>query len=124
MSGPEIPDAEEDYLSERSELNLSDCIKRAEIYLSPREKRGRYLAAEAALAETDVHPVVSAPPAFNGLVCAFALVLAGLAIFFAGMVLGHLFLLPDATVWPMGVVSLMCAGGSAWLAWLSLRELP
>jgi hypothetical protein len=50
--GQIIPDTDHDYLSERAEISLSDCVKRAEIGLSPSEQRGRYLAAEAAHAET------------------------------------------------------------------------
>jgi hypothetical protein len=45
-----------------------------------------------------------------------ALILAGLGILLAGMVLGHAILLPDATVWPLAVASLLCAAASMWLA--------
>lgn len=47
---------------------------------------------------------------FQGLALAVCLMMAALAVLLAGMVVGHLVLLPTATVWPLGVASLLCAG--------------
>ncbi len=48
----QIPDTDADYwLTKRSEMHLTES-----------ERRGRYLAVMCAHADTDVHPVVVAPP--------------------------------------------------------------
>lgn len=108
-------------LVDRAEMRMGDCVKRAEIHLSPSEKRGRYQTIAQAHADTDDHPVTAKNEPISGLLCAFALILCGLAILLAGMVLGHLLLLPDATVWPMGVSSMICAAAAFGLAVVGLR---
>lgn len=119
MSGPVIPDTDVDYLTERAELRLSDCVQR--ISVGDKELHGRYLSHAEAHAETDSHPVVAPSEPIAGLLCAFALILCGLAILLAGVVIGHLFLLPDATIWPMAVASLICAAAAFVVAAAGLR---
>ena len=106
-----------------TEVNYPDCVKRAEVDLSPSEKRGRYLAAQAAHAETDVHPALPAEPEYDyrPYLCAFSLVMAALTILFFGILLGNMFFLPEATAWPLGIVTQICATVSAVLGWFGLR---
>ena len=83
-------------------------------YLQERADRLRYLDQEKAHAETDEHPAIEVLPISKAM-CLGSLALAGLAIILAGMVLGHLFLLPNATVWPLSCASLICAVASVGL---------
>ena len=50
--------------------------------------------------------------AARGVATAIAAGMGGLSILLAGMVIGHLLLLPDATIWPMAVASLLSGFGS------------
>jgi hypothetical protein len=50
--------------------------------------------------------------AARGVATAIAAGMGGLSILLAGMVIGHLLLLPDATIWPMAVASLLTGVGS------------
>lgn len=59
----QIDDSDADYwLTKRHEFNLGDAVKRSEMHLTESERRGRYLAVMRAHADTDIHPVVVAPP--------------------------------------------------------------
>ena len=50
--------------------------------------------------------------AARGVATAIAAGMGGLSILLAGMVIGHLLLLPDATIWPMACASLLSGFGS------------
>ena len=50
--------------------------------------------------------------AARGVATAIAATMGGLSILLAGMVIGHLLLLPDATIWPMACASLLTGVGS------------
>lgn len=80
----DVPDAEADYLSENAPTNA--LTKKAEITLSPSERRGRWLAEEESHAETAEHPAVQKSIAPN--LFAYSLILAGVGILFAGMICG------------------------------------
>ena len=118
----DIPDTDYDYLTERCDLRMADCVKRSES-----EERGRYLLPDDAHAETDIHPALPAEPEpepeydYRPYLCAFSLVMAALTILFFGILLGNMFLLPEATTWPLGVVTQICATVSAVLGWFGLQ---
>ena len=86
---PEIYDAETDYLRKHFE---------------------KIAKAHPGVNEELTETIQTTPGCARGMAVALCLALAALAILLAGMVVGHLVLLPDATVWPLGVASLLCAG--------------
>ena len=97
--------------------------KRAEISLSPNEKRGRYQAAQAAMEETAMHPTAPKSDEYSFWLCLGSLAMALLAVLFLFLVILHRVYLPDATVWPMGVAALICAGACAVTGWFGVRGL-
>ena len=50
--------------------------------------------------------------AARGIATAIAAGMGGLSILLAGMVIGHLFLLPDATIWPLACAALLSGVGA------------
>jgi hypothetical protein len=105
-------------------MRIGDCVKHAEIDLSPEEKRGRYLAAEAAHAETqelelDAHE----DDGLAAILCGASLALSALAVLLFGMALGHQILLPSATVWPLCVAAGLCTAIAAVTGKVGLTRL-
>jgi len=123
MSKTHLPDDDHDYLNERCDMLLADCVKHAEIHLSPSEQRGRWLTTQAAMEKTAMHPVIPASDEYRFWLCLGSLAMAVLAILLAGLVLAHVLLLPDATVWPLGVAAMICAGACAVTGWFGVRGL-
>ena len=100
---------------------LTNIHRKAEVHLSPSEQRGRWLSIEEANNETQMHLVEAKPCPYAEVFCVGSLTTAGLAIILAGIVLVHVVLLPDATVSPMSIASLICGASSGLMAWAGLR---
>lgn len=96
--------------------------KRTEISLSPSEQRGRNLAEIAAMEETKMHPVIKSDE-YSFWLCLGSLAMATLAVLLLFLVILHRVYLPDATVWPMGVAALICAGACGVTGWFGVRGL-
>ena len=114
----DIPDTDADFW-----LTQTDCEKRAEISLSPSEQRGRWLTIKASMEDTELHLVQPSSDEYAPWLCLASVAVAALTILLFGLVLAQVILLPDATVWPMGVAALICAGASAGLGWFGVRGL-
>ena len=116
MPATQIPDVDADYW-------LTNIHRKAESRLPPSEQRGRWLSVEEANNETQMHLVQESPCEYAPACCLGSAALAGLAIILAGIVLGHVVALPDATIWPMSVASLICGVSSGVMAWAGLRGM-
>ena len=103
MSQTPLPDDDRDYLQERAD-------------------RLRYLDQERAHAETQEHPVIKSDE-YSFWFCLGSLAMAALATLLLFLVVLHRVYLPDATVWPMGVAALICAGACAVTGWFGVRGL-
>jgi hypothetical protein len=103
-----------------SQIPLSDDDRD---YLQERADRLRYLDQERAHAETREHPVVAQCCPYAAWLCVASVALSGLAIVLLTIVIGHKILLPDATVWPMGMAGGLCLIWAAGLGWFGVRGL-
>ena len=116
-------DVDTDYwLTEHHEIQLGDCVKRAEIHLSPSEQRGRWQTIQEALEETAMHPVQPVTQ-YGPWLCMASMIVSLLTVLLAIIAIAQVILLPDATVWPLGVAALICAGAAAGLGWVGVRGL-
>lgn len=113
-------DVDTDFLTTRCELRMSDCVKRSESGLTPSEQRGRHLAAIAAHADTDIHPAIKEPQ-YGPWLCAASICVSVVTVLLSLLVVAQVYLLPDATVWPLGVAALICAAAAAVLGWVGVR---
>ena len=114
-------DVDTDFLTTRCELRMSDCVKRSESGLTPSEQRGRHLAAIAAHADTDVHPAIKAPQ-YGPWLRVASICVSVVTVLLSALVIAQVYLLPDATVWPLSVASLICAGMASGLGWVGVRS--
>jgi len=86
---------------------------------SPSEQRGRWLSAQEAMQPTEMCPV---QPNYGDWLCLGSMVVSVVAVLLCGLVVAQVILLPDATVWPLGVAALICAAAAAGLGWFGLRS--
>lgn len=117
----EDDDIDADYFttSSRPALNLADCVKHAEIHLSPSEQRGRWQTLQMAMEETAMCPV---QPNYGDWLCLASMAVSVVTVLLSALVLAQVYLLPDATVWPLGVAALICAASAAGLGWFGVRS--
>jgi len=85
---------------------------------SPSEQRGRWLSAQEAMEETEMHPV---QPNYGNWLCLASMIVSVVAVLLSALVLAQVYLLPDATVWPLGVAALICAAAAGGLGWFGVR---
>ena len=108
------------WLTKRHEIQLGDCVKRSEIHLSPSEQRGRWLSAQEAMQPTEMCPV---HPQYGDWLCLASMIVSVVTVLLSALVFAQVILLPDATVWPMGVAALICAAAAAaGLGWVGVRS--
>jgi len=91
----------------------------ADYFATSSEQRGRWLSAQEAMEETEMHPV---QPNYGDWLCLGSMVVSVVAVLLSALVLAQVYLLPDATVWPLGVAALICAAAAAGLGWFGLRS--
>jgi len=91
----------------------------ADYFATSSEQRGRWLSAQEAMQPTEMCPV---QPNYGDWLCLGSMVVSVVAVLLSALVLAQVYLLPDATVWPLGVAALICAAAAAGLGWFGLRS--
>ena len=91
----------------------------ADYFATSSEQRGRWLSAQEAMQPTEMCPV---QPNYGDWLCVASICISVVTVLLSGLVVAQVILLPDATVWPLGVAALICAAAAAGLGWFGLRS--